>query len=54
MTTEMPPVEHEVSFAGILREQDKFSSPQDAGLTGDLNTAFDKDRRINKCRKSLG
>ena len=41
-TTPMPPVERDVSFAGILREQDRFASPEDVGLTADLNSSFDK------------
>lgn len=42
MSTQVPILEPEASFAGILREQDHFASPQDVGLTADMNSAFDK------------
>ncbi len=29
-------------FAGILREQDNFSSPDDVGFAADMNSSFDK------------
>lgn len=42
MSTQVPILEPEASFAGILREQDHFASPQDVGLNADMNSAFDK------------
>ena len=42
MSTKVPVLKPEASFAGILREQDHFASPQDVGLTADMNSAFDK------------
>lgn len=42
MSTQVPILEPEATFAGILREQDHFASPQDVGLTADMNSAFDK------------
>lgn len=38
----IPMTEQTASFAGILREQDRFSSPDDVGLTADMNSSFDK------------
>ncbi len=35
-------IERSPSFAGILRETDHFSSPEDVGFTADLNSSFDK------------
>lgn len=42
VTSETPTIESSPLFAGILREQDHFASPDDVGLTADLNSSFDK------------
>lgn len=41
-TSSTPIIEPSPLFAGILREQDHFASPDDVGVTADLNSAFDK------------
>lgn len=42
VTSSKPTIEPSPLFAGILREQDQFASPEDTGLTADMNSAFDK------------
>ncbi len=42
MATSTTTIEPQAGFAGILREQDRFASPQDTGVTADLNSSFDK------------
>lgn len=37
-----PIIAPNASFAGILREQDQFSSPDDVGFAADMNSSFDK------------
>jgi tight adherence protein B len=45
MATELPvmsKIERLPAFAGILREDETFSTPEDVGLTADINSSFDR------------
>lgn len=40
--TTFRPIEPQPSFAGILRHQDRFSTPEDTGMSKQINAGFDR------------